>query len=276
MGCNHDCSSCSENCGSSSNGITKLKLNERSNIKKIVGVLSGKGGVGKSMVTALLASDMARKGYKVGVLDADITGPSMGKSFGVRSKAYQDDGLILPYVTRGGIKVITTNMLLDNDDDPILWRSSLIVSLLGQFYKDTYWGDLDVLFIDMPPGTGDVSLTTFQSIPVDELIIVTTPQDLVSMIVKKSLNMAHAMNIHVLGLVENMSYVVCPDCGKNIYIYGNRTKEEVEELYGERLLCKIPFDGDMTTAIDEGFVEDFNQEYTKGAVEELIKVMEAK
>lgn len=276
MGCNHDCSSCSSNCGSEGQGISKLKLNDKSSIKKIIGVLSGKGGVGKSMVTSLLASQMARKGYKVGVLDADITGPSMGKSFGIREMAYQEDGLILPYVTRSGIKVISSNMLLEHDDDPIIWRSSLICSLLGQFYKDVYWGELDVLFIDMPPGTGDVSLSTFQSIPVDELIIVTTPQDLVSMIVKKSLNMAHTMNINVLGIIENMSYVVCPDCSKKIYIYGNKTKEEVEAQYGETLLCKIPFDGDMTTSVDEGFVEDYNQSYTDGAIEAIIKIVEGK
>lgn len=265
MGCNHDCSSCSSNCGGE--GIQKLILNDKSSIKRIVGVLSGKGGVGKSMVTSLLASLMAKRGFKVGVLDADITGPSMAKSFGIKEKAYQQDGLILPYVTPNGIKVISTNMLLPNDDDPILWRGSLIVSLVSQFYKDVNWGELDVLFIDMPPGTGDVSLSTFQQIPVDELIMVTTPQNLVSMIVKKSLNMAHEMDINVLGIVENMSYVTCPNCDEHIYIYGHKEKEEIEAEYNEKLLARIPFDAEMTRCVDEGKVEEIDRNYLDYALD---------
>lgn len=259
MGCNHDCSNCSSNC--SGGQIEKLVLNDSSSIKLIIGVLSGKGGVGKSLVTSLAASRLSNLGYKVGVLDADITGPSMGKSFGVKEKAYQRNNLILPYVTEKGTKIISTNMLLENDDDPILWRGSLISSLVSQFYKDVLWGDLDVLFIDMPPGTGDVSLTTFQMIPLDGLVIVTTPQELVSMIVKKSIKMAEAMDIPLMGVVENMSYVLCPNCDEKIYIYGENNYN-----YSYPLLGKIPFDGELTKLVDAGKVEDFNKDYVDGLV----------
>ena len=264
--CNHDCSSCSENCAQRDPSSFRVQLNDKSHIKLIVGVLSGKGGVGKSLVTALVASKLAKEGYKVGVLDADVTGPSMAKSFGISEKAYQMDDLILPAKTRTGIDVISTNMLLENEEDAILWRGSLISSLVQQFYKDVRWEEKDVLLIDMPPGTGDVSLTTFQSIPVDQLIIVTTPQDLVSMIVKKSINMAKEMNINVLGIVENMSYVVCPKCDEKIYIYGNKDKEEIEKQYSLPLLARIPFDSEMTSLIDEGKVEFINKDY----VDELV------
>ena len=268
--CNHDCSSCSENCAQRDPSSFRVQLNDKSHIKLIVGVLSGKGGVGKSLVTALVASKLAKEGYKVGVLDADVTGPSMAKSFGISEKAYQMDDLILPAKTRTGIDVISTNMLLENEEDAILWRGSLISSLVQQFYKDVRWEEKDVLLIDMPPGTGDVSLTTFQSIPVDQLIIVTTPQDLVSMIVKKSINMAKEMNINVLGIVENMSYVVCPKCDEKIYIYGNKDKEEIEKQYSLPLLARIPFDSEMTSLIDEGKVEFINKDY----VDELVYKIE--
>jgi Mrp family chromosome partitioning ATPase len=267
MGCNHNCASCSEKCGSGE--IQKLILNERSSIKCIIGVLSGKGGVGKSLVTSLTASRLAQLGYKVGVLDADITGPSMARSFNIKEKAYQKDGLILPFVTKKGIKVISSNMLLDNEDDPILWRGSLISSLVSQFYKDVYWEELDVLLIDMPPGTGDVSLTTFQMIPLDGLVIVTTPQELVSMIVKKSINMAEAMNIPLLGVVENMSYVVCPTCNDHIYIYGNKDNTS---YFNQPILGKIPFDADLTSLVDSGNVEEFKKDY----VDELVDQIQAK
>ena len=267
MGCNHDCSSCKENCGGGQ--IQKLILNDKSNIKCIIGVLSGKGGVGKSLVTSLTASRLAQLGYKVGVLDADITGPSMAKSFNVKDKAWQKDGLILPYITNKGIKVISSNMLLENDDDPILWRGSMISNLVSQFYRDVNWGELDVLMIDMPPGTGDVSLTTFQMIPLDGLVIVTTPQELVSMIVKKSINMAQTMNIPLLGVVENMSYVVCPNCDEHIYIYGNKNNSS---YFNYPILGKIPFDGELTKLVDEGKIEEFTKDY----VDELVNQIQGK
>ena len=267
MGCNHDCASCKENCGSKE--IQKLILNDQSSIKCIIGVLSGKGGVGKSLVTSLAASKLAQLGYKVGVLDADITGPSMAKSFNVNEKAWQKDGLILPYITKKGIKVISSNMLLENEEDPILWRGSLISSLVSQFYKDVRWEELDVLLIDMPPGTGDVSLTTFQMIPLDGLVIVTTPQELVSMIVKKSIKMAEAMDIPLLGVVENMSYVVCPTCQDHIYIYGNKDNTN---YFGYPILGKIPFDSELTSLVDSGNVEEFNKDY----VDELVNQIQGK
>lgn len=265
------CENCSGNCSSECSGncegcsgkkkIPYFELNDKSNIKLVLGVISGKGGVGKSLVTSLLAVKLNSLGLKVGILDADITGPSMGKSFGIKEKAYQDNGLILPYVTKKGIKVITTNMLLDNDEDPIVWRGSMISSLIGQFYKDVRWEKLDVLLIDMPPGTSDVSLTIFQQIPLAGIVMVTTPQDLVSLIVKKSIHMAETMDIPLLGLVENMSYVVCPNCEEKIYVFGNYSKEEIEEKYSYPLLGRIPFDQEINTLVDKGRIEDFSKDY---------------
>lgn len=262
--CSGNCSSeCSGNCESCSSKkkIPYFELNDKSNIKLVLGVISGKGGVGKSLVTSCLAVKLNSLGLKVGILDADITGPSMGKSFGIKEKAYQDNGLILPYVTKKGIKVITTNMLLDNDEDPIVWRGSMISSLIGQFYKDVRWEKLDVLLIDMPPGTSDVSLTIFQQIPLAGIVMVTTPQDLVSLIVKKSIHMAETMDIPLLGIVENMSYVVCPNCEEKIYVFGNHSKEEIEEKYSYPLLGRIPFDQEINTLVDKGCIEDFSQDY---------------
>ncbi len=265
------CESCSGNCSSECSGncegcsgkkkIPYFELNDKSHIKLVLGVISGKGGVGKSLVTSLLAVKLNSLGLKVGILDADITGPSMGKSFGIKDKAYQDNGLILPYVSKKGIKIITTNMLLDNDEDPIVWRGSMISSLIGQFYKDVRWEKLDVLLIDMPPGTSDVSLTIFQQIPLGGIIMVTTPQELVSLIVKKSIHMAETMNIPLLGLVENMSYVVCPNCEEKIYVFGNHSKEEIEEKYSYPLLGRIPFDQEINTLVDKGCIEDFSKDY---------------
>ncbi len=265
------CESCSGNCSSECSGncegcsgkkkIPYFELNDKSHIKLVLGVISGKGGVGKSLVTSLLAVKLNSLGLKVGILDADITGPSMGKSFGIKDKAYQDNGLILPYVSKKGIKIITTNMLLDNDEDPIVWRGSMISSLIGQFYKDVRWEKLDVLLIDMPPGTSDVSLTIFQQIPLGGIIMVTTPQELVSLIVKKSIHMAETMDIPLLGLVENMSYVVCPNCEEKIYVFGNHSKEEIEEKYSYPLLGRIPFDQEINTLVDKGCIEDFSKDY---------------
>lgn len=269
--CTGDCSSCEHSCGDKSSFL--VQINDKSKIKLVLGVLSGKGGVGKSLVTSLLATKLAQEGLKVGILDGDITGPSIPKAFNIHENAYQEDGLIKPAITKGGIKLISSNMLLENEDDPIIWRGSLICSLLTQFYKDVKWEKLDVLLIDMPPGTGDVSLTTFQSFPIDGVIMVTAPQDLVSMIVKKSITMVEMMNIPVLGVVENMSYVVCPNCDEKIYIYGQKDDKEFKSRYGYDRLGQIPFDAKLTTLVDEGRIEEYQGEYLETLVD-MIKDME--
>ena len=214
--CTHDCSTCGADCASREGGIQKAQLNPYSSVKKVIGVVSGKGGVGKSMVTALSALAATRDGFKTGIMDADITGPSIPKMFGVHTKAFGSDYGILPEETPMNIKLMSINLLVENETDPVVWRGPVIGGVVEQFWSEVYWGDLDVLFIDMPPGTGDVPLTVFQSIPIDGIIVVTSPQDLVSMIVGKAVKMAKLMNIPVLGLVENMSYITCPDCGRRI------------------------------------------------------------
>ena len=260
MACNHDCSSCEENCSSRTNPKDLiLAQNDKSNIKKIIGVVSGKGGVGKSLVSSLLACALAKSGDTVGILDADITGPSIPHSFGINEKAVGDGKYIYPAVSSIlGIEVISSNMLLENNDDPILWRGSLISNLVQQFYKDVRWDEKEVLVIDMPPGTGDVALTTFQSIPLDAIIVVTTPQDLVSMIVKKALKMAELMNIPVLGVVENMAYVKCPNCDENIYIYGKNKNDSLYESLGVNKLVELPIDPKLTELVDKGLIEDYS------------------
>lgn len=252
--CNHDCSSCasSGNCSE----IQKAKLNDKSNIKKVVGVLSGKGGVGKSFVTSMLAVELARKGYKVGILDADITGPSIPKAFGIKEKAMGEDGLIYPAETRLGIKVISANMLLSDDNEPIVWRGVLLGNLVKQFFEDVYWGDLDYLLIDMPPGTGDVALTIFQILPVDDLIIVTSPQDLVSMIVTKAIRMAKMMKINILGVVENMSYIKCPQCNTKVFAYGVSHLDDFAKEAEFSILGKLPLVTENLQKVDSGNVEE--------------------
>lgn len=267
-GCNGDCSHCSHK-----QQDLRVQINDKSNIKLIIGVLSGKGGVGKSMVTSLLANKLNKAGLKVGILDGDITGPSIPQAFNIHEPAYQEDNLIVPAVSKNGIKIISSNMLLEHEDDPIIWRGTLIANLLTQFYKDVKWGKLDVLLIDMPPGTGDVSLTTFQSFPMDGVIMVTTPQDLVSMIVKKSINMVEMMNIPVLGLVENMSYVLCPNCSEKIYIYGQQNDNLFKHKYGYDRLEQIPFDSELTRYVDEGNIEDYDGKYLDNVVD-MIRSME--
>ena len=251
--CNHDCSNCSvEGCGER---IVKSKQNELSNIKRIIGVLSGKGGVGKSFVTSSIASYLNRNGYKVGILDADVTGPSIPKAFGVREKAYGENGFIYPCQTPGGIEVMSANLLLDNETDPILWRGPLVGNLVKQFFENVAWGDLDVLLIDMPPGTGDVALTTFQSLPIDDLVIVTSPQDLVSLIVTKAIKMAEMMDIHVLGVIENMSYLVCPKCEEKIPLFGESHLEEFAKQMNFDILGKLPLNSANTALMDKGEIE---------------------
>ena len=257
-------------------GIEKLKLNDESHITSIIGVISGKGGVGKSLVTSLLASSLKKDGLKVGILDADITGPSIPKTFGYNLPAYQTDSLILPGVTKTGIKVISSNMLLDKEDTPIIWRSSMIVSLLGQFYKDVCWEELDVLLIDMPPGTGDISLTTFQQIPLDGIIMVTTPQDLVGMIVNKSIHMAEQMNIKMLGMVENMAYAYCPNCGEKLNLFGSLDEKTWATRFEYPRLDQIPIDPNLVSYVDRGELEYFPDTYLKNTCKLIEDIIEEK
>ena len=244
----------------------KIDLNEKSSVKKIIGVVSGKGGVGKSFVTSMLACEMARRGYRVGVLDGDITGPSQTKAFGIHDKAMGDGKYIYPYITKNGIQVISTNMTLDSDETPVIWRGPMVANILKQFYTDVVWDNVDYMFVDMPPGTGDVPLTVFQSLPVDGIIIVTSPQELVGMIVAKAVNMAKKMNVPILGIVENMSYLECPDCGKHINVFGESHTEQVAEEYGLKLLAQIPIDPKIAQMVDGGQVEYIEMPWFEEAV----------
>ncbi|MBQ7739637.1 MAG: Mrp/NBP35 family ATP-binding protein [Eubacterium sp.] len=254
--CTHDCSTCSQNCSDRTEPQSFLKpMNEHSNIKKVIGVVSGKGGVGKSLVTCLLASKCAKAGLKVGILDADVTGPSVPKSFGIMTKAMQDETGLLPTVTESGIKMMSINLLLEDVNAPVVWRGPVISGVIGQFWSDVNWGELDYLFVDMPPGTGDVALTVFQSLPVDGIVIVSTPQDLVKMIVNKAYNMAQMMNVPVLGLIENMSYFTCPDCGKKHSIFGESQIDETAAELGLPVLAKLPIDPKNARLVDNGMVE---------------------
>ena len=251
--CSHNCSSCSQSCGERQEPQSFLKpMNKYSSIKKVIGVVSGKGGVGKSLVTCLLASACRRAGLKVGVLDADVTGPSIPKSFGVSQRAMQDDECLLPNVTKSGIKVMSVNMLLEKEDSPVVWRGPVISGLVEQFWTEVRWGELDYLFVDMPPGTGDVALTVFQSLPVDGIVIVSTPQQLVKMIVGKAFNMAKLMNVPVLGIVENMSYFTCPKCGERHLIFGESGVDETAGEYGVPVLAKLPIDPQANRLVDVG------------------------
>ena len=253
--CTHDCSTCSENCASRDPKSFLEALNEFSSVKKVYGIVSGKGGVGKSLVTSMLASAMNKKGNKVAVLDADLTGPSIPKVFGIHEKAFADDRGIIPVKSKGGVDVMSVNLLLQNETDPVVWRGPVIAGSVKQFWKDVIWEDVDYMFIDMPPGTGDVPLTVFQSIPVDGIIIVTSPQELVSMIVEKAVNMANMMNVPIYGIVENMSYFTCPDCGKKHYIYGESHIDEVAEKLEIPRIVKLPIDSEITRQCDAGNVE---------------------
>ena len=273
--CTHNCDTCSANCASKSVNIEKLKLGIGSAVKKIIGVSSGKGGVGKSFVTSLLASGLQKKGYSVGILDADILGPSIPKAFGIKEKnvVATADGLMIPKVSKTGVKIMSSNLLLNEDTDPLIYRGTLVAGLLQQFYQETDWGVLDYLFIDMPPGTGDVALTTYQSIPIDKVIIVSSPQSLVSMIVGKSINMAKKMNISMMGLIENMSYVVCPKCNEKIEIFGKSDIDKVANENGTTVLSKLPMRVEYAKMIDEGNVEDIEIEELGKAVDSLVELV---
>ncbi len=259
--CTHDCSTCGSSCSTIDEKDLIAPLNKYSSIKHVYAVMSGKGGVGKSSVTANLAVAMAKKGYRVGIMDADITGPSIPKAFGLNTRAVSDGESILPELTLGGIKVMSLNLLLENPADPVVWRGSLVGGVVKQFWSDVNWGELDYLFIDMPPGTGDVPLTVYQSIPVDGIVVVTSPQDLVSLIVTKAVRMADMMKKPILGVVENYSYFQCDKCGEKHYIFGQSNLEQVAGDLGVEILAQIPMDPTMADAMDKGAVEELEGSY---------------
>ena len=272
--CTHDCSSCGEACSSREQvnmESFRVQANEHSNIRKIIGVVSGKGGVGKSFVSSFLAVQMMRKGYKVGILDADVTGPSIPAAFGLKGKLFGSEFGIMPCETKEGIQVISVNMMLENADAPVIWRGPVIAGVVKQFYTDVVWSDIDFLFVDMPPGTGDVPLTVFQSLPVDGIIVVTSPQELVSMVVGKAVNMAEQMKVPILGIVENYSYIECPDCGKKISVFGESHVDEMAKKYGIEVLEKLPLDPHIAKAVDEGLVELYESDILNATAEKLEK-----
>ncbi len=271
--CTHDCSSCGENCSERKNPQSFLESpNAMSSIKKVIGVVSGKGGVGKSLVTSLLATAMSKIGKNTAILDADITGPSIPKIFGITEKAKGNDFGILPSKTKGGISVMSINLLLEDDTAPVVWRGPVIAGTVKQFWTDVIWEDIDYMFVDMPPGTGDVPLTVFQSLPVDGIIVVTSPQELVSMIVEKAVNMANLMNIPIIGIVENMSWVNCPDCNKKIKIFGESKTNEVAEKFSLPLLAQIPFDAKIASLCDSGSLENIEENPIDGAVDKILSI----
>ncbi len=256
--CTHDCSTCSANCDHREKTSFLEAPHALTHIKKVIGVVSGKGGVGKSLVSSLLAVLAQRAGFKAGIMDADITGPSIPRAFGIHEHAMGDENGLLPVKSKLGTPVMSVNLLLNNETDPVVWRGPVIAGVVKQFWTDVIWGDLDVLFIDMPPGTGDVPLTVFQSIPVDGIVIVATPQELVGMIVEKAVNMAGLMNIPVLGLVENMAYVECPDCGKKIPLFGESHLVETAQKLGIPQTAQIPVNSKLAAACDKGMIELFD------------------
>lgn len=232
-------------------------MNKYSNIKKVIGVVSGKGGVGKSLVTSLLAVEMARKGYKTAILDADITGPSIPRAFGIHTRPESAEEGLKPVVSSKNIKIMSTNLILEHDTDPVVWRGPVIANMVKQFWSEVYWGEIDYMFVDMPPGTGDVPLTVYQSLPVDSIIVVTSPQELVQMIVEKAVRMAELMKVKVAGIVENMSYLECPDCGKKMEIFGSSRVQEMAEKYKLDTFARLPMDPAVARLCDEGRIEDF-------------------
>ena len=246
-----------------------IDLNADSSIKHVIGVVSGKGGVGKSMVTASLANQKAKEGYKVGILDADITGPSIPKMYGLKGPANVDDKGVYPAVAANGVKVMSINLLLPGEEEPVIWRGPVIAGTVKQFWTDVIWGDVDYLFVDMPPGTGDVALNVFQTLPVDGVIIVASPQDLVSMVVQKAVKMAQMMNIPIVGLVENMSYITCPDCGKKIYLFGEGKTAQAAAAHNLPLLAEMPIDPALASLTDAGSIEDFQGDWLKTVADRL-------
>lgn len=267
--CTHDCSTCGSSCEHVDAKDLIAPLNKDSSIKHVYAIMSGKGGVGKSSTTASLATAMAKRGYKVGIMDADITGPSIPTAFGVHARAEGSELGIYPAVTRTGVEIMSLNLLTANETDPVIWRGPVIAGAVKQFWTDVIWGELDYLFVDMPPGTGDVPLTVFQSLPVDGIIVVTSPQDLVSMIVTKAVKMAEMMKIPVLGLVENYSYFKCPDCGKEHSIFGQSRIDKVAGELGLRVLARLPIDPGVAAACDAGRIEDYTPNYLSAVARDL-------
>ncbi len=260
MGCTHDCSSCSSNCSNEPESLIK-EPHEGTKVKKIIAVVSGKGGVGKSLVTSLMAVLQNRKGYSTAILDADITGPSIPKSFSIKEKADSTEEALFPVATKTGIKIMSLNLLTENDTDPVIWRGPVIAGAVTQFWTDVIWDEVDYMFVDMPPGTGDVPLTVFQSLPVDGIIVVTSPQELVSMIVEKAVKMAKLMDVPVVGIVENMSYFVCDNCGEEHHIFGDSHIEEIASRYGIENISKIPITKKLSAAVDKGMTELFEGDW---------------
>ncbi|MGN1316586.1 MAG: P-loop NTPase [Acutalibacteraceae bacterium] len=272
--CTHDCSTCGQSCSSRTEPQSLLeKPHELSRIKKVIGVVSGKGGVGKSLVTSLLAVTMERRGFKTAVLDADITGPSIPKAFGIKEKAQGTENGILPCKSKTGIEIMSVNLLLENDTDPVVWRGPVIAGAVKQFWTDVIWDDIDFMFVDMPPGTGDVPLTVFQSLPVDGIIIVTSPQELVGMIVEKAAKMAELMNIPVLAFAENMAYFECPDCKKKHKIFGESHIEEIAKEYEVDTVAQIPINNKLAAAVDAGAVELFDGDWLDGIADKLLELL---
>ncbi|MGI5977497.1 MAG: P-loop NTPase [Candidatus Limivicinus sp.] len=269
--CNHDCSHCSEDCSERSAESFLKDLHEGASVKKVIAVVSGKGGVGKSLVTSLMASEMQRRGYNCAVLDADITGPSIPKSFGIKEHATGTSEYLLPVRTPSGMQIMSINLILENETEPVVWRGPVIAGAVTQFWTDVLWQDVDYMFVDMPPGTGDVPLTVFQSMPVDGIVIVTSPQDLVGMIVSKAVKMAELMHVPVLGIVENMSYFKCPQCGKKHEIFGESKVEKVAKEFNIKHFVKLPIDPVISTMVDAGEVESVSGEHIAPLVDLIEK-----
>lgn len=275
--CSHNCETCGSNCAERTAPQSFLeKPKQGTRVKKVIGIVSGKGGVGKSLVTSLLASAMQKRGYRCAVLDADITGPSIPRMFGITEKAMSDGNGILPEQTKEGVKVMSVNLLLENDTDPVVWRGPIIAGMVKQFWTDVSWGDVDYMFVDMPPGTGDVPLTVFQSLPVDGIVVVTSPQELVAMIVGKAVNMAEMLRIPILGLVENMAYFLCPSCSKKHYIFGDSRVEQTAAQYGISVTAQIPIDPELAAACDGGRIANVNADWLDGLADTIASAGENK
>ncbi len=268
--CNHKCESCSKNCGERTKESLLAPLHAGSRVKKVIGIVSGKGGVGKSMVTSQLAVLANRKGLSTAILDADITGPSIPRSFGLKDTATGNGEGILPIKTEKGISVMSLNLMVENETDPVVWRGPIIGGMVKQFWSEVIWGDIDCMFIDMPPGTGDVALTVFQSIPVDGLIIVVSPQELVGMIAQKAVNMAAMMDVPILGIVENMSWLSCPDCGKRISVFGESKVDEIAAGHGINLVAKMPIDPELASLCDAGKMEEADCRWLAPMLDKLL------
>ena len=272
--CSHNCSSCGETCASRTMESFRVPLNPQSSVKKVIGVVSGKGGVGKSLVTSLMACKMRARNNRVGILDADITGPSIPKAFGIHGMVgVTADQLMLPRTTSTGIEILSSNLILEHETDPVIWRGPVVGGVIKQFWSEALWKDIDYMFVDMPPGTGDVPLTVFQTLPVDGIVIVSSPQELVGMIVGKAVQMAQMMNVPILGLVENMSYALCPDCGKHINVFGDSHVDEIGAKYKVPVLAKMPIDPELAKEADAGMIEMYAGDYLDGAAQAVAKLL---